>query len=138
MGISEEDLIEVSKLGILEKNLANEIRIIYKDNKIRQKLSSFDIQFQQIHYFLENREMLKQDIEKIQIANRIVQQIISNIQKDEKLLSHAIAIGIWKMLSASDMPAVVDDILSVGYSPKKWGIVSLRSAPYLSLEATKK
>ena len=42
------------------------------------------------------------------------------------------------MLNASDMPAVVDNVLSAGFSLKDWGIISLRSAPYLSLELAKK
>ena len=42
------------------------------------------------------------------------------------------------MLNASDMPAVVDNVLSAGFSLKDWGIISLRSAPYLSLELVKK
>lgn len=138
LGISEEDLTKLQNLGIIEKNLVDEFRIIYKNNKIRQKLSIFNIQFQQIDYFIENLEMLKQDFERLQKANGIVQEIVSRAQEDKKFLSFAIAIGIWRMLYTSDMPAVVDNVLSAGFSPKDWGIISLRSAPYLSLELAKK
>jgi len=138
LGISEEDLTKLQNLGIIEKNLTDKFRIIYKNNKIRQKLSTFNIQYQQIDYFIENLEMLRQDSEREQKADEIVQEIVSNTQEDKKFLSHAIAIGIWRMLNASDMPAVVNNILSAGFNPKDWGIVSSRSAPYLSLELAKK
>jgi len=138
LGITEKQLGELLDLGILDKNLINEIRIRYKDKKIREKLSSFDIQFQQIDYFIENQEMLRQDFERVQRAENIIQQIVSTLQNNEESLAHGIAIGIWRMLSASDMPAVIDDILSAGFSPKDWGIISLRSIPYLSIEFTKK
>jgi hypothetical protein len=138
LGISNEDLAKLSKLGILERNPLDEIRIRYKDNKIRERLPSFDIQFQQIDYFIENREMLEQDFERIRRAEGIIQKNISTWQSNEEFISNAVAIGIWRMLKASDMPAVVDDILSVGFSPKDWGIISFCSAPYLSLELVKK
>lgn len=138
LGILEEDLPELSKLGILEQNLTDEIRIRYRDNKVRKKLPSFAAQFQQIDYFIENREMIKQDVERVQKAKELIEQIIFNAQNAEEFLSHAIIIGIWRMLNASDMPAVVDEIISKGFSPKDWGIVSFRSVPYLSLELVKK
>jgi len=138
LGISEKDLTKLQNLGIIEKNLADEFRVVYKDNKIRQRLSTFNTQFQQIDYFIENLEMLKQDFERMQKADKIVQEIVSKAQEDKKFLSFAIAIGIWRMLNASDMPAVVDNILSAGFSPKDWGIISLRSTPYLSLQLAKK
>ncbi len=138
LGISEKDLTKLQNLGIIEKNLVDEFRIRYKDNKIRQRLSTFNTQFQQIDYFIENLEMLKQDFKRLQKADKIVQEIVSRAQEDKKFLSFAIAIGIWRMLNTSDMPAVVDNVLSAGFSPKDWGIISLRSAPYLSLELTKK
>jgi len=138
LGISGKDLTKLQNLGIIEKNLMNEFRIRYKDNKIRQRLSTFNIQFQQIDYFIENLEMLKQDFERLQKADKIVQEIVSRAQEDKKFLSFAIAIGIWRMLNSSDMPAVVDNVLSAGFSPKDWGIISLRSAPYFSLELAKK
>jgi len=138
LGIFEKDLTKLQNLGIIEKNLVNEFRVRYKDNKIRQRLSTFNTQFQQIDYFIENLEMLKQDFERMQKADKIVQEIVSRAQEDKKFLSFAIAIGIWRMLNASDMPAVVDNVLSAGFSPRDWGIISLRSAPYLSLELVKK
>jgi len=138
LGISEKDLTKLQNLGIIEKNLVNEFRVIYKDKKIRQGLSTFNTQFQQIDYFIENLEMLKQDFERLQKADEIVQEIVSRAQEDKKFLSFAIAIGIWRMLNTSDMPAVVDNVLSAGFSPKDWGVISLRSAPYLSLELAKK
>jgi len=138
LGVSEKDLTKLQNLGIIEKNLVNEFRVRYKDNKIRQRLSTFNTQFQQIDYFIENLEMLKQDFERMQRADKIVQEIVSRAQEDKKFLSFAIAIGIWRMLNTSDMPAVIDNVLSAGFSPKDWGIISLRSAPYLSLELTKK
>lgn len=59
LGIFEKDLTKLQNLGIIEKNLVNEFRVRYKDNKIRQRLSTFNTQFQQIDYFIENLEMLK-------------------------------------------------------------------------------
>ena len=138
LGISQKDLSELSKLGILEQNLTYEVRIRYMDNNVRKKLSSFDIQFRQIDYFIENRKMLKQDSERAQKAKNLIEQIIYNVRNTEEFLSHAIVIGIWRMLNASDMPAVVDEIISKGFSPKDWGIVSFRSVSYLSLELAKK
>jgi len=74
----------------------------------------------------------------VQRADNIIQQIIPNLQNNEQFLLYAVAIGIWRMLNASDMPAVVDDILSAGFSPKDWGITSFRSTPYLSLQLAKR
>lgn len=138
-GISEEDLTELSRLGVLEKNLTEQIRIRYKDNRIRKRFKfSFDIQFRQIDYFIESQNMFKQDTERVQRAKKIIQQIISNAKKNKNFLSNAIAIGIWRMLNASDMPAAVDEILSKGFSPQDWGIISIRSASYFSVELTRK
>jgi len=138
LGISEEDLTKLQNLGIIEKKLPNEFRIIYKNNEIRQKIPMFSIHFQQIDYFIENLEMLRQDSKRMQKAKDIVRKIVLNTKENKKFLSYAIAIGIWKMLNVSDMPAVVDNILSAGFSPRDWGIVSLCSAPYLSLELVEK
>lgn len=128
-----KQLDELFKSGIMEKNLFGEVRINFRDRNIRRKLSSLRLQFEQIDYFIKNRETIMADMRKLQTAQKILVDLKEMISSHPSILPSIVTIGLWKMLNTSDMSALVDDILKEGFSPKDWAIVSTQSTPYVAI-----
>lgn len=136
--ITSKQLDELFKLEIMEENLFGKIRINFRNKDICRRLASFKLQFDQIDYFIKNREMIMEDTKRLQKAQEILIYLKGMINSDPGILPPIITIGLWKMLNTSEMPAIVDDILKEGFSPKDWAIISIRATPYLAVSTAQK
>jgi len=136
--ITSKQLGELFKLGIMENNLFGDIRINFRNKDTSRRLASFKLQFEQIGYFIKNREMIIEDTKKLQKAQEILIDLKEVINSDLGILPPIITIGLWKMLNTSEMSAIVDDILKGGFSPKDWAIISIRAASYLAVSIAQK
>lgn len=129
---------ELLRKNIIVKNTMGKVRFNFKNNRIRQELKLFDLQFKQLDYFLKTQEIVKSDIEKIERASKMLNQIKELLQIAAEAWTYIIALGWWKMLESSGMPALIDDILREGFSPKEWTIKATLSAPQLALSVGRK
>lgn len=137
-GITSEQLNELYKLGIIERNLLGEIRLSFRDRNIRSKLTSFKMQFDQIDYFIKYRDIIRKDEKKLQKAQEIFMNVKYIINDNPDILPSIVAVGLWKMLNTSDMAVTIDEVLKEGFSPRNWAFASIHAIPTLSLNLAKK
>lgn len=136
--MSQKGLDELVKLSVIETNLLGEIRLNFRDNNTRRKLGSYKSLFNQIGYFEKNRDMILADKERLEGSRKIVNKFKKVLNQHPTILPFIIAIGIWKMLNASDLSPIVDDVLSEGFSPADWAINSIRATPSLATSMARK
>ncbi|MCK4247809.1 MAG: hypothetical protein KAX04_04650 [Methanomicrobia archaeon] len=130
---------ELLSSGLIEINLRDEIRLNFKDSRINKELRKmFSLQHKQLIYFLNNQEIIKSDNEKVMKAQDLLNKIAKILSKSPENWAFIIALGWWKMLESSGMPAPFSDVLNEGFSPKAWTIKATRSSPQLALSVARK
>ena len=130
-GIEPPDEGELLRRAVIESDSRGQFRLNFKNNRIRREFKTFDLQFELLDCFLR-------DTEKVSEAQRILKQITEMLQITPEYWAYIIALGWWKMLEISEMPARVDDILGEGFSPEDWMIRASRSSSQLALNVARK
>ncbi|PIX27611.1 MAG: hypothetical protein COZ67_01290 [Chloroflexi bacterium CG_4_8_14_3_um_filter_45_15] len=130
-GIGPPDQSELLRRGIVERNSRGQFRLNFKNSRIRQEFKTLDLQFEQLDCFLRDTEEVKK-------AQKVLKQITEMLQTTPEYWTYVIALGWWKMLEVSEMPARVDDILGEGFSPKDWMVKAPRSSSQLALNIARK
>ncbi len=125
-GVEPSDQNEFLRRGIVERNSKSQFRLNFKNSRMRWEFKMFNLQFEQLDCFLT-------DTEKVKKAQGILKQITGMLQRTPEYWAYIIALGWWKMLEVSEMPARVDDILREGFSPKDWMVKAPRSSSQLAL-----
>ena len=129
-GISPVTQTGLLRAEISEKNLRDEVRLNFRDYRIRQQLrKTFEVQVTQLEYFLE----VQRDNITVRKAQEVLDQISEVVQQSSESWANLIALGWWKMLETSGMPALANDVLSEGFSPENWTVKAVRSCPQLAL-----
>lgn len=130
---------ELLSSGLIERNSRDEIRLNFKDSRINKELRKmFPFQHKQLIYFLNNQEIIKSDNEKVMKAQDLLNKIAKILSNSPENWVFIIALGWWKMLESSGMPAPFSDVLNEGFSPKAWTIKATRSSPQLALSVARK
>lgn len=130
LNISESIQREPLLLKFVERNLQGKIRLKFKDYRTRRQLEKkYNVQMNQLDYFLN----IKADTTKVDKAQEIVNQIVEDIQRYPENWTYITAIGWWRMLESSGMPALVDDVLNEGFSPEDWTIKAIGSSSHIAL-----
>lgn len=119
---------------IIERNSKGEVRLNFKNYRTHQELKRFTLQNDQLEYFLK----AKTDEIKVNKAQETLNQIIEIVQQSPSSWRYIVALGWWKMLESSGMPALIDDILNEGFSPEDWTIKAVRSSSELALGVSQK
>jgi len=120
---------------IIERNSKGKLRLNFKNYRIRKELKrKFTLQNDQLEYFLK----AKIDEIKVNKAQETLNQIIEIVQQSPSSWTYIVAIGWWKMLELSGMPALIDDLLNEGFSPEDWTIKAVRSSSELALGVSRK
>ena len=120
---------------IIESNSKGEVRLNFKNYRTRQELKrTFTLQNDQLEYFLK----AKTDEIKVNKAQETLNQIIEIIQQSPSSWTYVVALGWWRMLESSGMPALIDDLLNEGFSPEDWTIKAVRSSSELALGMSQK
>jgi len=119
---------------IIERNSKGEVRLNFKNYRTHQELKRFTLQNDQLEYFLK----AKTDEIKVNKAQETLNQIIEIVQQSPSSWRYIVALGWWKMLESSGMPALIDDILNEGFSPEDWTIKAVKSSSELALGASQK
>lgn len=121
---------------IIERNSKGEVRLNFKNYRTRQELKrTFALQINyQLEYFLNT----KTDEIKVNNAQKTLSQIIEIIQQSPSSWTYVVALGWWRMLESSGMPALIDDVLNEGFSPEDWTIKAVRSSSELALGVSQK
>jgi len=86
----------------------------------------------QMKYFLNNQQTILSDLKKLQAAESRVLSFLEMMKREPDLAPHVIAVGWWRMLNISEMPASIDEFLENGFSPQEWARSSMRAIPNLS------
>ena len=121
--------------AIIERNSKGEVRLNFKNYRTRQELKrTFTLQNDQLEYFLK----AKTDEIKVNKAQETLNQIIEIIQQSPSSWTYVVALGWWRMLESSGMPALIDDVLNEGFSPEDWTIKAVRSSSELALGVSQK
>lgn len=120
---------------ILERNSQGEVRINYKDYRIRQQLREvFEVRIAQLEYLSE----VQRDKDRVRKAEGVINQISELARQSPEGWICIIAVGGWKMLQTSGLPALLDDILEEGFSPESWIVEAVASCPKLALNLAQK
>ena len=129
-GISPVTQTGLLRAEISEKNLRDEVRLNFRDYRIRRQLrKTFEVQVAQLEYLLE----IQRDNITVRKAQKVLGQISAVVQQSSESWANLIALGWWKMLETSGMPALINDVLSEGFSPENWTVKAVRSCPQLAL-----
>ena len=129
-GISPVTQTGLLRAEISEKNLRDEVRLNFRDYRIRRQLrKTFEVQVAQLEYLLE----IQRDNITVRKAQKVLGQISAVVQQSSESWANLIALGWWKMLETSGMPALANDVLSEGFSPENWTVKAVRSCPQLAL-----
>ena len=131
LGLESATLDELLKRGVIEGNSRGQFRLDFRNSRIRQESKTFDLQFEQLDYFLK-------DIEKIEKSQKILKQIEQMLQIAPEGWKYIIALGWWKMLKFSEMPTKVENVFGEGFSPRDWAITATHSCTQLALEVARK
>ena len=120
---------------IIEKNSKGELRLNFKNYRTRQELRRlFPLENNQLEYFLN----AKTDEIKVNKAQETLNQIIEIVQQSPSSWTYVVALGWWKMLESSGMPALIDDVLNEEFSPESWTIKAVGSSSELALGVSRK
>ncbi len=115
---------------ILEKNSGDKVRLNFKDYRIHQQLRKFfEVEIAQLEYLIE----IQRDRIKVKEAQGALAQVSEVVRQSSESWTYIIALGWWKMLETSGMPALINDVLGEGFSPENWTIKAVRSCPKLAL-----
>lgn len=121
--------------SIIEENSKGEVRPNFKNYRVRQKLKRpFAMQIDQLEYLLST----KKDEIKVNKAQESLNKIIKVLKRSPNNWTYIVALGWWKMLESSGMPALIDDVLTEGFSPEEWTNKAVRSSPELALRMSQK
>ena len=121
--------------AIIERNSKGEVRLNFKNYRTRQEVKrTFTLQNDQLEYFLN----AKTDEIKVNKAQETLNQIIEIVQQSPSSWTYIVALGWWKMLESSGMPALIDDLLNEGFSPEDWTIKAVRCSSELALGVSQK
>lgn len=131
LGITPTDQTELLRRSIIERNSKNQLRLNFRNTKIRREFRIFNRQFEQLDCFLK-------DIEKVEKAQKILKQIEKMLQNTPDDWKYVIALGWWNMLEVSEMPAKMNDILREGFSPEDWMTKTPRCSSELALNIARK
>lgn len=116
---------------ILEKNSGDKVRLNFRDYRIHQQLrETFKVEITQLEYLLE----IQRDRVKVKKAQGVLDQSSKIVRQSPESWTYVIALGWWKMLQTSGVPALLDDILNEGFSPQNWAVESVSSCPKLALD----
>lgn len=121
--------------GIMERNSKGEVRLNFKNYNTRQELKrTFALQSNQLDYFLntKNNEI------KVKKAQKTLNELVEIVQQSPSSWTYIVAIGWRLMLESSGMPALIDDVLSEGFSPEDWTIKAVRSSSEFALGVSQK
>lgn len=130
LGISPITGNGLLKSGVVEKNSRDEVRLNFRAYGIRQRLKGlFELQVKQLEYLLN----IQQDRVKVEKAQGVLKQIFEVIQQYPESWTYITALGWWRMMESSGMPALIDEVLKEGFSPEDWTIKAIRSSPGLAL-----
>jgi len=121
---------ELLNSNVIEEDSKGYIRLNFRDYRTIEELkNAFPLQSNQLEYLLS----LKSDEIKVQKARENLNKIFESLQQFPEKWICISAIGWWKMLGSSGMPALIDDILNEGFSPEEWTIKAVRCSPELAL-----
>lgn len=135
LGIKQTVQSGLLSSGIIERNSKGEVRLNFKNYRKRQELKrTFALQSDQLEYFLK----AKTDGIKVNKAQKTLNQIIEIVQQSPSTWTYLVALGWWRMLESSGMPALIDDVLNEGFSPEDWTIKAVRSSSELALGVSQK
>lgn len=135
LGIKQTVQSGLLSSDIIERNSKGELRLNFKNYRTRQELKrTFALQINQLEYFLNT----KTDEIKVNNAQKTLSQIIEIIQQSPSSWTYVVALGWWRMLESSGMPALIDDVLNEGFSPEDWTIKAVRSSSELALGVSQK
>lgn len=127
------DVLLASRLLI--ENSEGKVRINFKDYRIRQQLKdTFEVRVAQLEYLSE----VQRDKDRIDKANEILGHIFELVRQSPESWTNIIALGGWKMLQTSGLPAILDDVLEKGFSPENWVVDAVASCPKLALDLAQK
>lgn len=116
---------------ILEKNSGDKVRLNFRDYRIHQQLrGTFEVEITQLEYLLE----IQFDRVKVKKAQAVLDQTSKIVRQSPESWTHVIALGWWKMLQTSGVPALLDDVLNEGFSPQNWAVEGVASCPKLALD----
>ncbi|GAI95607.1 unnamed protein product, partial [marine sediment metagenome] len=130
LGISQARQQQLLLSKILEKDQEGKVRLNIGDYRVRQQLRSiFELQIKQIEYLFG----IQSDSAKLEKTKVVLERIVESINKTQGSWAYVITLGWWKMLQASGLPALLDEVLNEGFSPESWTIKSMGSCPRLAL-----
>jgi len=120
---------------IIERNSKGEVRLNFKNYRTCQELKrTFALQIDQLEYFLN----VKTDEVTVNKAQETLNKIVESVHRSPSSWRYIVALGWWKMLESSGMPALIDDILNEGFSPEDWAIKAASSSTELALSVSQK
>jgi len=135
LGIEQNFQIGLLSSDIIERNSKGEVRINFKNYITRKELKkTFALQSNQLEYFLN----AKTDEIKMNKAQETLDKIIEIVQQSPSTWIYIVALGWWRMLESSGMPALIDDVLNEGFSPGDWTIKAVRYSSELALGVSQK
>ncbi len=135
LGIKQTVQSGLLSSGIIERNSKGEVRLNFKNYRTRQELKrTFVLQSDQLEYFLK----AKTGEIKVNKAQETLNQIVEIVQQSPSTWTYIVALGWWRMLESSGMPALIDDVLNEGFSPEDWTIKAVRSSSELALGVSQK
>lgn len=127
------DVLITSRL--LVENSEGKVRINFKDYRIRQQLREmFEVRVAQLEYLSE----VQRDKDRVGKANEILDRIFELVRQSPERWTNIIALGGWKMLQTSGLPAVLNDVLEEGFSPESWIVDAVASCPKLAVDLAQK
>jgi len=153
LNLDPETLMALSRMKLLEYDKNRGVRIRFYDEKaksynrnvreiLKRELGLYfqevSERFMQIEYFVDSWKVLSEERRKIHEIPEVIEWLIKRIKTDEKVLTSAVVIGIWRMLDEVELPAIVDEVLMAGFSPRDWGIIITRVKPYLAVTLARK
>ncbi|MBI4548833.1 MAG: hypothetical protein HY707_12695 [Ignavibacteriae bacterium] len=134
LGLLPSEQKYLFKAKIIEKNSKGMVRFKFANIETRKQFKSFDLLFKQLDYFLKNKEVLDADLQRLENASKLLENLVKKLKDSQEHWPKVIAIGWWKMLESSALPSEVDEILKEGFSPKDWAIKTVQSSPQLGIE----
>lgn len=121
--------------GMIQRNSKGEVRLNFTNYGACQELRrTFALESDQLQYFLKTKE---EEI-KLDESQKTLYGIVELVQESPKAWKYIVALGWWKMLESSGMPALIDDVLNEGFSPEDWTIKAVGSSSELALGVSQK
>lgn len=135
VGIEQPAQSRLLPSDMIERNSKGEVRLNFRNYRVCQELRrTFALQSNQLEYFLNT----KIDEIKLDEAQKTLNRIVEIVQESPKTWKYIVALGWWRMLGSSGMPALIDDVLNEGFSPEDWTIKAVGSSSELALGVSQK